>query len=231
GSTILYLTYLGGPGFDDAFSIAHDDTNSAYVTGKTAGSLPINLALDTSPQPNIGNGGGTGAYVAKLSPSGNQLLYLTYLGAATGEEEGMIALDAARSAYVAIGTRANSLPSSFLAFTGGEDAYVVKLGSRSDSTSAAAVATPGAISGTVCANALPPCGGANPAINGATINVRNSDSGFQVATGATAADGTYTVSGLEPRNYKVSAESNGFGTIFFNNQTNFTSGNVVTVNS
>src|SRR5439155_4345429 len=37
--------------------------------------------------------------------------------------------------------------------------------------------------------------------------------------------------GLEPRNYKVSAESNGFGTIFFNNQTNFTSGNVVTVNS
>src|SRR5713101_6261193 len=107
GSTVLYLTYLGGPGFDDAFSIALDDTGSAHVTGRTAGGLPTNLALDTTPQPNIGSGGGTGAYAAKLNPSGNQLLYLTYLGGATGEDEGMIAVDAARSAYVAIGTSAN----------------------------------------------------------------------------------------------------------------------------
>src|SRR5439155_12291077 len=176
-------------------SIALDDTNSAYVTGKTAGSLPINLALDTSPQPNIGNGGGTGAYVAKLSPAGNQLLYLTYLGAATGEEEGMIAVDAARSAYVAIGTGASHLASGFLGFTGGEDSFVVKLGSRSTGDSATVV-TPGAISGTVTQGIGGPSPGAP--ISGATINVRSSDNGFQVATGVTAADGTYTVSGLEP---------------------------------
>ena len=93
------------------------------------------------------------------------------------------------------------------------------------------ITAPGAISGTVCANALPPCTVANPAIASATINVRNSDSGFQVATGITAADGTYTLNGLAPRNYKISAEANGFATRFFNNQTNFTSGTLVPVNS
>jgi protocatechuate 3,4-dioxygenase beta subunit len=115
GSAVLYLTYLGGPGFDEAFSIALDDAGNAYVTGRTAGDLPTHLAQDTTPQPTIGGGGGTGAYVAKLSSTGSKLLYLTYLGDATNELGGMVAVDASSSAYVAVGTsstRTNVLSSN-----------------------------------------------------------------------------------------------------------------------
>jgi hypothetical protein len=71
--------------------------------------------------------------------------------------------------------------------------------------------------------------GTNPAISGALINVRNSDSGSTSATGTTDASGNYLIGGLSPRNYKVSAEANGFATRFFNNQTNFSAGNLVAV--
>src|SRR5262249_36920492 len=85
------------------------------------------------------------------------------------------------------------------------------------------VVAPGSISGTVCANAAPPCVvGPNPPIQGATITVRNSDNGFGAGTATTDASGNYSVNGLFPRNYKVSAEANNFATPFFNNQTHFT---------
>src|SRR5262249_49305693 len=128
GTSVQYLTYLGGPGFDNAFGIALDAAGKAHVTRLTPGGLPA--ALETPPQPGLGSGGGPGLYAAKLNSAGTLLLFRTYLGAATNEDEGQIAVDAAGSAYVTLGTFASTLPSTFLAFSGGEDAYLVKLGTQ-----------------------------------------------------------------------------------------------------
>ena len=98
-------------------------------------------------------------------------------------------------------------------------------------TATTSIVAPGAVSGTVCANAAPPCGVANPAILGALITIRNSDIGITVATGSTDTSGTYLIGGLSPRNYKVSAEANDSVTRFFNNQATYTSANLVTVNA
>jgi uncharacterized repeat protein (TIGR01451 family) len=90
-----------------------------------------------------------------------------------------------------------------------------------------AVTAAGSISGTVTQGAGGPSPGA--AIAGALINVRNADTGAQLASGTTDAAGNFTIPGLAPRTYKVSAEANGFATRFFNNQVSFTPGNAVTV--
>src|SRR5262249_52106808 len=93
------------------------------------------------------------------------------------------------------------------------------------------VVATGSITGTVCANSAPPCGGANPAISGALITARNSDNGSVAGTTTTDGSGNYAINGLAPRAYKVSAEANTFGTRFFNGTTNFSAGNLVTVNA
>jgi len=76
GSQILYSTYLGGSGYDQATAIAVDGSGSAYLTGTTtspdfpttSGAFQTKL---TSAQD---------VFVAKLSPQGSQLVYSTLLG-------------------------------------------------------------------------------------------------------------------------------------------------------
>jgi uncharacterized protein (TIGR03437 family) len=76
GSQILYSTYLGGSGYDQATGIAVDGSGSAYLTGTTtspdfpttSGAFRTKL---TSSQD---------VFVAKLSPQGSQLVYSTLLG-------------------------------------------------------------------------------------------------------------------------------------------------------
>src|SRR5262249_9354911 len=80
-----------------------------------------------------------------------------------------------------------------------------------------------------CANALPPCGVGNPPVGGATVIVRNPDTTGQRAIGTTDGSGNYTIGSLAPASYKVSAQANGFALRYFNNQANFTSGNLVAV--
>src|SRR5262249_57405969 len=88
------------------------------------------------------------------------------------------------------------------------------------------VTATGAISGTVTQGA----GGASPGtgIGGALVRVYT-PAGFTVASVTTAADGTYTASGLAPGSYKVSAEANNFAAQFFNARANLTAADLVAV--
>jgi hypothetical protein len=104
GSTVLYSTYLGGKdparhGDDFAYAIAVDAGGNAWVTGKTTSSdFPTTRgALRTTP---AGDPGGTDAFVAKLGPAGDRLLYSTYLGGGNFDEGTGVAVDATGSAYV-----------------------------------------------------------------------------------------------------------------------------------
>lgn len=127
GTQILYSTYLGGGGEDRAFRIAVDSAGDAYVTGDTDS---INFPLANSLQRSIG--GSADAFVTKVNPSGNQLVYSTYLGG-TGIDGGTaVALDSAGNAYVTGFTASTNFPSVRPLQQvpgGGYDGFVVRLSS------------------------------------------------------------------------------------------------------
>jgi hypothetical protein len=103
--TLAYSTYLGGSGMDAANAIAVDPTGSAYVAGQTFSSdLPvINATQGTT-------GGDYDAFWAKLSPSGDSLSVLSYLGGNSSDTATAVALDAAGAVYLAGWTQSTNFP-------------------------------------------------------------------------------------------------------------------------
>jgi hypothetical protein len=85
GTALVYSTYLGGNGNDRGHGIAVDAAGEAYVTGLTSST---NFPTLNAFQPTFG--GGTDAFVTKLNPAGNGLVYSTYLGGSGGEDNGFV---------------------------------------------------------------------------------------------------------------------------------------------
>ncbi len=115
GSALVYSTYLGGNGDDEARGVAIDTTGNAYVAGKTlstnftttAGAFSTNSVL--------------GGFVTKFSPTGS-VVYSTYFGVDGGATEVRgIAVDSAGSAFITGSTPASA--------TTGTDVFVTKLNS------------------------------------------------------------------------------------------------------
>ncbi len=107
GSALVYSTYLGGSGNDDAGQgIAVDSAGDAYVAGWTNSTdFPTKNAYQS------GYGGGNhDAFVAKLNPSGSGLVYSTYLGGSGDDLGAGIALDSAGDAYVTGVTQSSDYP-------------------------------------------------------------------------------------------------------------------------
>jgi uncharacterized protein DUF11/beta-propeller repeat-containing protein len=78
---VLYATYLGGTGDDAPSQIAVDAAGNAYVAGRTASTdFPVTASAFEGDQPQYDT------FLAKLDPSGSQLLYSTYLGGASDDE-------------------------------------------------------------------------------------------------------------------------------------------------
>ncbi len=127
GNSLIYCTYLGGRGDDRAFGIAVDSAGNAYVTGWTASSaFPTVLSLQSA------LAGGKDAFVAKLNPAGNVLLYSTYLGGAGNDSGNGIAVDSTGNAYVAGYTDSTNFPTRNAyqnSNRGSENAFVAKLSS------------------------------------------------------------------------------------------------------
>ncbi len=72
---LVYSTYLGGSGDDRGDGIAVDAAGSAYVTGYTTSTnFPTQSPYQATIQGNYD------AFVTKLTPAGNALVYSTYLG-------------------------------------------------------------------------------------------------------------------------------------------------------
>ncbi|HEU4388932.1 MAG TPA: SBBP repeat-containing protein, partial [Blastocatellia bacterium] len=118
GSQIVYSTYLGGAGQDRAFKIAVDSTGSAYVTGDTDSiDFPVANAIQRT------FGGASDAFAAKLGPSGNQLVYSTYLGGSGIDGGTAISVDSAGNASVAGFTASTNFPTASALQPGLSGAY------------------------------------------------------------------------------------------------------------
>jgi uncharacterized repeat protein (TIGR01451 family) len=93
GTALLYSTYLGGE-FSWGTGIAADSAGRAHVVGITQ---EATVRVKNAYQPVFG-GGTHNAFLAVLTPAGDDLVYSTYFGA---ESIGMaIALDASGNSYI-----------------------------------------------------------------------------------------------------------------------------------
>ncbi len=137
GSSLVYSTYLGGVDRDYGYGIAVDGTGAAFVVGKTIG-LEDRFGNSSDDFPTVAGGaqttfgGGTDAFVAKVSPSGSSLVYSTYVGGSADDEGAGIALDRAGAAYVTGFTSSLDFPTApatpYQALNNGTDnAFVTKL--------------------------------------------------------------------------------------------------------
>jgi len=128
GNTLVYSTYIGGNQFDEGYSIAVDSTGAAYVAGITASS---NYPLLNARQSLYG--GNNDGFLTKLSPTGNSLVYSTYVGGFGQDAVYGLAVDANGSAYVAGVTSSANFPvqNTLQAYNGGStsgsaDAFVMQ---------------------------------------------------------------------------------------------------------
>lgn len=98
GSSLVYSTYLGGNGVDNAVGLTVDADGNAYVVGDTSSTnLPLTAnAFDTT----ISGLSVLDGFIAVLSADGSQLLYATLFGGDAAELGTAIAVDAAGIAYV-----------------------------------------------------------------------------------------------------------------------------------
>ncbi len=129
GRTLVYSTYLGGSGdenIDGSGGIAVVDRN-AYVSGSTD-------STDFPTTPGAFqriNAGSNDAFVARLSPSGQRLMYSTYLGGEGYDWAQAIAVDPFGAAYVTGGTGSILFPTTANAFqripTDADNVFVTKV--------------------------------------------------------------------------------------------------------
>jgi Beta-propeller repeat len=107
GSALVYSTYLGGNGFDQAVAIAVGAKGDAYVTGRTAASnFPVINAFQGA------SGGDFDAFVARLHSSGSRLIFSTYLGGSSAEEANGIAVGPAGNVVVVGVTNSTNFPTT-----------------------------------------------------------------------------------------------------------------------
>jgi hypothetical protein len=122
-----YSTYLGGTYDDGGNGIAVDSDNHAYVTGMTeSANFPTTVGVYQ-----VALAGGYDAFVTKLSPAGDVLVYSTYLGGSDDDDKAYgITVDSNNHAYVTGETRSNDFPTQNPfqgALVGAADAFVTKL--------------------------------------------------------------------------------------------------------
>jgi hypothetical protein len=121
---LLYSTYLGGNGFDAAYSISVDPSGNAYVAGLTTSTdFPGTIRPPAA-------GGNAHAFLSKINAAGNSLVYSTYIGGSGNDEALGLALDFAGNAYLTGATTSADFPSvgaAYPFYSGGADAFLVKL--------------------------------------------------------------------------------------------------------
>jgi uncharacterized repeat protein (TIGR01451 family) len=128
---LVYSGFLGGSGDDRANGIAVDSDGNSYLVGETNSTQ---LTFPTDVGPDVSQNGGLDAFVAKVDPTGSQLLYAGFIGGSADDRGKAIAVDSLGNAYVTGET--NSTQATFpvtggpdLTHNGVSDAFVAKINS------------------------------------------------------------------------------------------------------
>jgi len=98
--SLVWSTYFGGDGWDDAFSVAVDGSGDVFVVGRT--SFTSNFPLTGPPGAYFNNthNGGNDAFIAKFSGSNLSLVWSTYFGGSDVDEAYGVAVDGSGNVFV-----------------------------------------------------------------------------------------------------------------------------------
>jgi hypothetical protein len=124
GRSLSYSTLLGGNGSENVWGLAVDESGAAYVTGETSStSFPVKNAFQKK------LAGGLDAYIAKLAPKGDTLVYSSFLGGGSTDAGQSVAVDGSGAAWVTGNTNgAFPVKNAFQKTRrGGSDAFVTKV--------------------------------------------------------------------------------------------------------
>jgi hypothetical protein len=127
---LIYGTYVGGSGSDQATSIAVDHSGNVYLAGYTDSTDFPQGSLGTLPA------GANHVFVAKLDSTGSNLVYADYIGGNSQDYGYAIALDSANEAYVTGSTASSNFPMVNPyqgSYPGSFNAFVTKLSSDGSS--------------------------------------------------------------------------------------------------
>jgi hypothetical protein len=106
GSRLVYSTFLGGSGIDQAWAIRIDPSvGTAYVTGRTGSA---NFPTRDAVQPVYG--GGFDLFATKLNATGSGLVWSTFLGGSLHDVGSGVAVDSLGSAYLTGYTASANFP-------------------------------------------------------------------------------------------------------------------------
>jgi YVTN family beta-propeller protein len=132
GTVLEYATYLGGDSGEMSYDLAVDEAGQAYVTGYTRSpDFPVTPGAYKTAVTGL-----TDAFVTKFNPTGDGLIFSTFIGGSYLEWGYGLALDGAGSVYLTGTTTSADLPTTPGAFqptagglAGYYDTFVVKLNS------------------------------------------------------------------------------------------------------
>jgi hypothetical protein len=143
GQSLVFSTFVGGTLSDHGYNIAIDAERAVYVAGNTLSvDNPATPANEGMPVVNafqpVHGGGNSDAFVFKLNPAGDQLVFSTYLGGTRPESDdatlvaptGGVAVDAQGYVYVAGHTQSANFPTTpnlLHPYTGSQDLFITKL--------------------------------------------------------------------------------------------------------
>lgn len=129
GDYLIYSTYLGGTGWDYGYGIAVDTRGNAYVTGSTSSDdFPLQDPYQNQPH---------GIFITEFSPSGQSLIFSTYLGGTYyyNDEALAIAIDSLGNTYLTGLAESNDFPMVNpldSTYNGNGDIFVAKFGNLTD---------------------------------------------------------------------------------------------------
>jgi hypothetical protein len=129
GTELLYCGYIGGSMADAGTGIAVDGAGNAYVAGWTQ-SLNFPATVGPGLTYHGGNSQFSEGFVAKVDPSGTELVYSGFIGGTADDEAAGIAVDGSGNAYVTGWTESIDLSEvggPDLSYNGGRDAFVAKV--------------------------------------------------------------------------------------------------------
>ncbi|MBI4852719.1 MAG: SBBP repeat-containing protein [Acidobacteria bacterium] len=126
-TSLIYATYFGGSSIDQGFDIAVDSSGSVYITGLTVSS---NFPNQNAIQPKKG-GGVFDAFITKLNPAGNNLVYSTYLGGNDDDQAFSLAINSSGAVFVTGSTSSRNFPGiQGTSLSGASDSFITQINSQ-----------------------------------------------------------------------------------------------------